>query len=73
MKIGECVRVGVMRKVSIRIFGKQIFQSFFLEYIQLLYLSTNCNILLLFSFCPAELESVEIFKISLSVFELFRK
>ena len=80
MKIGECVRLGVMRKVTVRIFeeknclrsylSSKFFQCFFrIQYI----CTTNFhNFLVYFSCCPAELEFVGIFKISLSVVHVQR-
>ena len=83
MKIGECVRLGVMRKAIIGIFKEKnvlwsylSFRKFkvFLEHIQLFYLSTNChNFLLFFSCCSPELEAVGILKKSLSVFQKCQK
>ena len=81
MKIGEFVRLGVLRKVINGIFEEKKFFSevilvlrLFLENKQLFYLLTNFHtFLLLFSCCPAELESVGMFKISLSIFVLCQK
>ena len=80
MIIGECVRLGVMRKVITGIFEEKkftlqlIFQSYFRIYITFfLFFKEFSYFFELFSCCPAELESIKIWKISLSVFELCKK
>ena len=73
MKIGECVRLGVMRKDIKGIFERKkivlklpikVLKCFniFLESIhRFLFFNEFSNFLLLFSCCPADLESIRIF------------
>ena len=77
MKIVECVVLGIMRKVINGIFEKneviQVLKLFkaFVKYIPTTFLFHI--FLLLFSCCLSELESLRIFKIPLSGFELCKK